>query len=152
MNPGKRQAYSWRNDPSVPVFDDARLVVVLDGDCALCSVTARWIARLDRGDVVRLCVAQGLLGRALMAHHGMAPEDPQSWLLLENGRAHGGLEAMRVLFPRLHPAFLPLHLLRLLPHCVRDGIYARIARNRYRLGQADLCALPDEGVRHRLIG
>ena len=45
-----------------------------------------------------------------------------------------------------------LSALRILPRPVQDWLYARIARNRYRLmGRADLRALPDAEVQARLL-
>lgn len=153
MRPSDRPAYSFRQDPQVPAFDDARLLVVLDGACGLCSATARRIARLDRDDRVRLCTAQSPLGQGLMVHYGFAPDDPDSWLLIEDGHAFGGLEGACRLFPQLNRAYLPMRVLRILPRGLQDWLYARVARNRYRFfGTGDLCGLPDQAVRHRLIG
>ncbi|SMX46181.1 thiol-disulfide oxidoreductase DCC family protein [Maliponia aquimaris] len=153
MRPIDRQPYSWRDDPAVPAFDETRMLVVLDGACGLCSATARRIARLDRGDAVRLCTAQSALGQGLLAHFGLDPEDPDTWLLIRDGRAQGSLDAAATLFPLLHRAFVPLRLLHLLPRRVQDWLYARVARNRYRLfGGGDLCGLPDAEVRRRLVG
>ena len=46
MQPDAREPYSFRDDPAVPEFDDSRIVVVMDADCALCSQAARRIALL----------------------------------------------------------------------------------------------------------
>nr|WP_322788868.1 DCC1-like thiol-disulfide oxidoreductase family protein [Aliiroseovarius halocynthiae] len=43
-------------------------------------------------------------------------------------------------------------VLRLLPKPIRDWLYQRVARNRYRLfGHRDMCALPDPTFQKRLI-
>lgn len=151
MQPKQRQPWSWRDDPAVPALDDSHVVVVMDGHCALCSRTARHIARLDRADRVRICTAQSDLGRALLGHFDLSPDDPDSWLMLEDGRARGSLDGMIALFPRLHRAYAPLRLLRVLPVGLQDWLYARIARNRLRFGRTDMCALPDAALRRRLI-
>lgn len=42
--------------------------------------------------------------------------------------------------------------LAILPRPLREWLYRRLARNRYRLfGRADLCALPDPGFQRRLL-
>lgn len=152
MQPDARQPYSFRDDPAVPGFDDGRIVVVMDAECALCSRAARRIAKLDEDDRVRIAPMQGVLGRALLVHYGLDPDDSASWLLIEDGRAWGSLEGMAMLFPRLHWAYAPARLVWLLPMWLRDWIYARIARNRYAVfGQGDLCALPDPQVQRRLL-
>lgn len=95
---------------------------------------------------------QGALGRALLMHYGLDPDDPASWLMIEDGRAWSSLEGMARLFPQLHWTYAPVKLVWVLPRSVRAWIYARIARNRYRVfGYTDLCALPDEEVQRRLV-
>ena len=152
MQPEARPPYSFRDDPAVPEFDDGRIVVVMDAECALCSRAARRIARLDKGDRVRIAPMQDALGRALLQHYGLDADDPASWLMVENGRAWGSLEGMAMLFPRLHRAYAPARFVWVLPVGLRDWIYARIARNRYAVfGHGDLCALPDPEVQRRLL-
>ncbi|KRS12734.1 thiol-disulfide oxidoreductase [Roseovarius atlanticus] len=152
MQPEARPPYSFRDDPAVPEFDDSRIVVVMDAECALCSRAARRIARLDTEDLVRIAPMQGTLGRALLMHYRLDADDPASWLMIENGRARGSLEGMAMLFPRLHWAYAPARLVWVLPVGLRDWIYARIARNRYAVfGHGDLCALPDPEVQRRLL-
>ncbi len=152
MRPKPHPPYSYRGDTAVPEFDETRIHVVMDAECALCSRAARRIARLDRADKVRIAPAQSGLGQALLQHYGMSPDDPETWLLVEEGRAYGSLEAMLRLFPMLSSIYAPLRGLSLLPFALQDWIYARIARNRYRIfGRADLCALPDAAVQSRLV-
>ncbi|MBY6122471.1 thiol-disulfide oxidoreductase DCC family protein [Mameliella alba] len=145
--------YSWRADPRVPVFDETRILVVMDGDCGLCSATARRIARLDKADRVRICTTQTALGQGLMRHFGLDPDNPDSWLMVQDGRARAGLDGAIQLFPQLHAGYAPLKALCLLPAPLRDWLYARVARNRYRIfGRGQVCALPDEALRRKLIG
>lgn len=152
MRPIQTSPFSWRQDPSVPAFDDSRIILVMDGECALCSAAARRIAALDHADKVRITTVQSDLGRALLSHFKLDPTDPATWLMLTDGRAHGSLDAMVALFPRLHWAFRPMRVLRVLPLGLQDWIYARIARNRYAVfGRGDLCALPDPSLRRKLI-
>ena len=43
-------------------------------------------------------------------------------------------------------------VLRILPRGLRNWLYRRFARNRYRLfGRADMCALPDPAFQRRLL-
>lgn len=152
MRPVKKPDYSFHGDTSVPSFDDARILLVMDGACALCSGAARRIAAMDRDDQIRITPANSTLGRALLVHYGLDPDDPESWLMIRSGRAFGSLDAMMRLGGQLHPAFGVMKVMRLLPVRMQDWLYARLARNRYQLfGKADLCAMPDAELRHRLI-
>ncbi len=146
--------YSYRKDPAVPSFPDDGPVLVVDGACTLCSVWARFVARHDRDGAFRLAVAQTPLGRALLRHYGLDPEEPESWLCLLEGRAYEGLDGIAVVTRRLGgwPAAVG-RLAMVPPPRMRRWIYARVARNRYRIfGRTDLCACPDPALRARLLG
>ncbi|NIJ40945.1 putative DCC family thiol-disulfide oxidoreductase YuxK [Parvibaculum indicum] len=144
--------YSYRKDTAVPEFDDTGPVTVMDGECVLCSTGARLIARLDKAGEFRICRAQTELGRALLNHYGMSADDPESWLYIVDGRAFTSFDAMIRVGARVGGAGLLLQPLRLLPRPVQDWFYRRLAHNRYRLfGRTDICALPDPGVRARLM-
>ncbi|MEM9146423.1 MAG: DUF393 domain-containing protein [Pseudomonadota bacterium] len=149
----ERCAYSYRDDPAVPAFPDTGPVFFVDGACGLCSRWARLIARLDRAGEARICPVQSPTGQAVLRHYGLDPDDPESWLYLEAGRAFTSMEGIAAAGRRLGGwlAWVAPFLV-LPPKPVQDWLYARIARNRYRLlGRTELCALPDPVLRARLI-
>ena len=128
-------------------------VAVMDATCALCSFGARAIHRLDRSGEIRICPIQTERGRALLTANNLDPDDPATWLFVEDGRVWTDFDAMIRIGERSGGIGRLLSILRLLPPRLRRWIYLRIARNRYRLfGRADLCAIPDPGLRRRLIG
>lgn len=138
--------YSWRADPAVPAFPDDRPLVLFDGDCALCSGWARTILKRDRAGLFRLAPVQSPLGHALMAHHGLNPDDPSTMLLLEDGRAFGKTEGSIRVASRLGWPHAAVTVLRLIPRPVRDAIYDQIARRRRLVPGRRWCALPDAGL------
>lgn len=146
-----RPDHSWREDGAVPGFDDTRPLAVMDGACVLCSWGARTIARLDREEAFRICPVQSPLGSALVRHFEQDPEDPQTWLFLDQGKAWSGMDAIIRIGERLGGVGRLASLMRILPAPLRDWLYRRIAFNRYRFGRTDMCALPDEALRRRLI-
>ena len=149
--PAKRPPYSYRDDPAVPAFDDRGQIAVMDGECALCSWGARAIARLDKAETFRICPVNSTTGTALVRHYGLDPEDPETWLFIEDGQAWSGMEAIIRIGERLGGAGRLASLMRVLPRAMREWIYRAIARNRYRFGQSDICATPDEKLRRRLM-
>ncbi len=149
----EREPFSYRRDADVPAFDDGGPIAFVDGECGLCSRGARLISRLDRRGEFRICPTQSSLGRAVLVHYGLDPDDPDSWLYLVDGRAHGSLQGVLEVGARLGGWGRALTVLRLLPHSLQNAIYRLIARNRYRLfGRKELCQLPDPELRRRLIG
>ena len=141
---------SYRENPSVPAFDDSRALFVFDGVCVLCSGGASWIMRHDRNARVNFTPAQEALGQALYAHYGV--EMNESYLLIAHGRAftasRGYFELCRILGG-------PWHIFRvaaIIPERLCDWLYALVARNRYHwFGKADYCTLLTAEQRSRLI-
>jgi predicted DCC family thiol-disulfide oxidoreductase YuxK len=144
--------FSHRSDPSVPSFPDEGRVVFMDGRCRLCSGGARMIAGRDRRREFRIGWTESGVGRAVLRHYGLDPENPESWLFLDRGRAYVSLDAIIRVGWTLGGAGRALALLRILPRPLQDWVYARIARNRYRIfGRAESCAVPDGDLRSRFI-
>ncbi|MDH3242579.1 MAG: DUF393 domain-containing protein [Alphaproteobacteria bacterium] len=149
---GLKHRYSYRADPAVPGFDDENPITFMDGDCVLCAASARLIARLDRRNEIRICRIQSDLGGAILSHYGIDPVDPESWLYLEDGNAFTSMDGVIRLGTRMGGWGKLLIGLRILPRVLQDWLYRRVARNRHRLfGRTDICAIPDPGLRARLM-
>lgn len=143
---------SYRADPAVPAFDDSRPIAFMDGECALCTGAARLIARMDRTGTVRICPTGTPLGRAVLEHYGLSPDDPDTWLWLQDGRAYEGMDGVVRAGRTLGGAGRVLVALLVLPRPARAWLYRRLARNRYALfGRADMCGVPDPALRARLL-
>src|SRR5262245_34038473 len=147
-----RARYSYRDDPSVPEFDDSGPIAFMDGECTLCSTSACLIARLDRRNEFRICPVQSQLGKAVLTHYGLDPNDPDSWLYVVDGGAWTSIEAMIRVGRRLGGPGRIASVFSVIPRPLQDWIYRRIARNRYRiLGRRRMCAIPDPALRSRLM-
>jgi predicted DCC family thiol-disulfide oxidoreductase YuxK len=147
-----REPFSYLRDACVPDFDDTGPVTVVDGDCALCTIGARLIARFDRSAEFRICPIQTELGSALLRHYGLDASDPESWLYIVDGNAFTSLDGIIRAGARVGGAGWLLQPLRLIPRSAQDWLYQKIARNRYRVfGRKDMCAMPDPALRARLI-
>lgn len=147
-----RDAYSYRRDGAVPAFDDGGPIVFIDGECVLCTHSARLLARLDRAGEFRICPVQSPIGRSVLKHYGLDPEDPDSWLYLVDGNAYTSIDGMIRAGRRLGGWGHLLCPLAILPRPAQDWLYRRLARNRYRLfGHTSMCAMPDPALRRRLL-
>lgn len=143
-------AYSWRSDPAVPAFDDARPLFLFDGICVMCSSGAALIMRHDEEGRINLASAQSPLGAALYRHYGLVLD--QSYLLLADGRAFTKSAGFFETFTALGGWWRLLKAAAVLPEPWRDWLYDGIAANRYRwFGKADHCALLTEAQRARLL-
>jgi len=141
-----RGPYSYREDPAVPAFPDDRPLVLFDGDCALCSGSARKILKHDRAGRFRLAPTQSALGRALLIHYGVDPDDPSTMLLIQDGVAWGRSDGVLGIAAQLPPHYGLAVAARIVPRFVRDPLYDFIARRRRRFPGRTWCAMPPEGV------
>lgn len=84
---------------------------------------------------------------------GWTPNDPVSFLLVEQGRAWSDTDALRQILVGLGGVWRIAHLLRWVPGRWRDPLYRLIARNRYRwFGKHDRCYLPPVDEQDRFLG
>lgn len=146
-----RGPYSYRDDPAVPSFPDDRPLILFDGDCVLCSGSARFILRHDRTGRFRLAPVQSALGQALLVHYGVEPADPSTMLLIENGEARQRSDAVLRIAAGLPVPISALSVLRLLPFGLRDAVYLWVARRRRRLAGQTWCAMPDKASEDRIL-
>ena len=133
--------------------NETHAIAVMDGTCALCAFGAKMVHRLDKSGTIKIAPIQGETGAALMVAHGLDPLDPDSWLFIEeDGTVTRDLEALIRLGRRTGGIGWLLVWLKVFPKSARNWMYARVARNRYAMfGRTEMCEIPDEGLRARLL-
>ena len=145
-----RPAYSYRDDPTVPAFDDSKPLFVFDGVCVLCSGGASWIMKNDRAANVNFTAAQTALGQALYRHYGRVIDD--SYLLILKGQAYEASNGYFELFNVIGWPWRSLNVFKIVPVWMRDWVYHQIATNRYRwFGKVGYCNLLTPLQRTRLL-
>lgn len=118
-------------------------IVVFDGVCHLCSGWVRFLLQRDRVGRFRFASMQSEVGRGLLAAHGLDPDDPVSFLLLDAGRARTDSDAILRVLDLVGGPWRLAAVLRVIPAVLRDPLYRWIARHRYRLfGRRELCWMP----------
>ncbi|MDQ0319481.1 putative DCC family thiol-disulfide oxidoreductase YuxK [Pararhizobium capsulatum DSM 1112] len=148
-----RMAYSYRDDSSVPAFDDTAPIIVFDGTCVFCSAWARFVLHHDRECRFRMLTAQSLLGTALYRHYGLDERDYETNLVITDGQIAMKSEAALAVLEKLGMPWALAGVLRIIPKRMRDWVYGHVARNRYRIaGRKAECMVPTAEQRSRFIG
>lgn len=146
------KAYSFLDDPTIPVFDPPDFFTVMDAECGLCAKGAMWIAKSDRERKFRIIPVQSDLGGALLRHYGMSSDDPLSWLYVRHGQAYCSLDAVIRVGRELGGIWKGLAIFRVLPRRIQDYLYAVVARNRYRLmRRKSFCDIRDPAIQDRIL-
>lgn len=115
-------------------------VILFDGVCRLCSFWARFIIRFDTGHRFKLATVQSAEGEAILKWFDMPTDDYQTLLLVENHTLYIKSSAILRVVRQLPFPWPAACVGWLLPRFLRDWLYDRIARNRYRLfGKYDVC-------------
>jgi len=130
-----------------------RTVVLFDGVCNLCHAGVRFVIARDPGARVVFAPLQSDTGRRLLAQRGGLPASTDSLVVLAGDTLLVRSEAALAVAERLNPPWPFLaRLARRLPRTLRDGIYDRIARSRYRwFGRRDACSLPETDAVERFL-
>ncbi|WP_374653546.1 thiol-disulfide oxidoreductase DCC family protein [Phenylobacterium sp.] len=127
-------------------------VWVFDGVCNFCSGSVRLALALDRGGTLRFTPIKSPYGRALAQAAGIDPDQPDSFIFMDQGRALEGSDAVIGLARRLPAPWRWLAAVRVVPKPWRDAAYGWIARNRYQLmGKRRTCMVPTPEMRARFI-
>lgn len=128
-------------------------VIVFDGVCVLCNRWVDFILRHDHAGRFRLAAMQGMNGRALLAAHGLSPDDPTSLLLVQRGNGYTDTDAIARVLRELGAGWSVLgRAVKLVPRFVRDPLYRWFARHRYGLfGKRAACRLPDPAEAWRFL-
>lgn len=100
---------------------------------------------------IRFVARESEAGCELLTRYGI-PQDADTIVLIEGGRALTHSDAALRICAHLRPPWRWLRPLRLIPRAVRDPIYRLIARYRYRvLGRLETCPVPSAKLRDRVI-
>jgi predicted DCC family thiol-disulfide oxidoreductase YuxK len=129
-----------------------RPIVLFDGVCNVCDRLARFVIAHDPHARLRLAALQSDAGRRLLRAHGLREDDLDTFVLIENGRALVRSTAALRLMTLLGPPWSLLAAFRIVPRPLRDRVYDRVARNRYRWwGKRETCMVPTPDVRSRFL-
>lgn len=125
-------------------------VVLFDGECVMCSSGAQALMRLDRRRRFKLGTVQSPEGKRILAWYGLPTESFDTFVLVEGPRLYVRSAAYVRIVARLDFPWNLASVFWVIPRAVRDWLYDRIAKNRFRLfGKRDQCVVlaPDHQAR-----
>ena len=127
-------------------------IIFFDGVCNLCNGSVHFIIKRDPNAIFRFASLQSEFGTAVAQKHGISSENPESVLLLKNGKLLRKSSAALAIATELSGIWKTLTIFRFLPKNMRDRIYDWIAHNRYKwFGKRDECIVPTEEIKGRFI-
>jgi predicted DCC family thiol-disulfide oxidoreductase YuxK len=136
---------------AVAAPDLAQDLILFDGDCVLCSRWARFVHAHDKARRFHFIAIQSPYGRALSERFRIDPAEPETNLAVIDGRVFFKSDtALSIL--RALPGWGWTSIAFIVPRPLRNWVYDRIARNRYRwFGRRERCWVGDPDFRDRII-
>lgn len=125
-------------------------VVIFDGVCELCNGAVQFIIKRDPAQQFVFSPAQTPYAQALLIEHGLQNLGLESFVLVENNRAHLRSTAAWRVARNLAGCWPLLSIFKLVPTPLRDWVYDFIGRRRYQwFGQRQHCMVPTAALRTR---
>jgi predicted DCC family thiol-disulfide oxidoreductase YuxK len=125
------------------VTDPNARVIVFDGICNVCSGWMRFLERHRIEPPFKLIPMQSEEGKILLGDYGIDPEDPTTFLVLDQGRPFTQSDGTIRIIAALGGLWSIFGAVRVIPKAWRDSLYRLLARNRYRwFGRRSTCYLP----------
>ena len=127
-------------------------LILFDGVCVLCNGSMQFILKHERAAEFHFAAVQSAAGRRALAAHGQPTEDWDSVVVVDGTAVYLKSDAAIRIAGDLRAPWSWLRVLAILPRGLRDWLYDRVARNRYRLfGRYDQCRVPNAEQRGRIL-
>ncbi|MGV3540116.1 MAG: thiol-disulfide oxidoreductase DCC family protein [Rufibacter sp.] len=133
-------------------MNSSSATIYFDGVCNLCNGFVQFVIAHDRQCFFRFASLQSDAGQQTLQNYGMATEQFQSFLLVENGTLYTRSSAALRVLRRLTGGWPLLYAFIIIPKFLRDPLYDLVARNRYRwFGRQESCMLPTPELKARFL-
>ncbi|MEO0446895.1 MAG: DCC1-like thiol-disulfide oxidoreductase family protein [Verrucomicrobiota bacterium] len=151
MAEAKQQSPSER-PPWPDWIDPQARILFFDGVCVLCAHWSQFFIQRDPEAKILLAALQAPESQDILRHFGFSTEDFDTMIFVENGQAYTKSSAFFHAVPYLVTPWSWLRIGILVPQFLRDFLYDRVARNRYRwFGQRESCAIPTPETRRHYL-
>ncbi|MEY4935135.1 MAG: hypothetical protein RIS64_1494 [Bacteroidota bacterium] len=133
-------------------MENSSSIILFDGVCNLCDGVVQFVLKKDKKARFRFAALQSERGTALLKQFGLSTTNYNSFVLIESGRVYQKSTAALQVLKGLGGVWMLLYAFMIVPRPIRDAIYDRVARNRYRFfGKKDECMLPTAEIRARFL-
>jgi predicted DCC family thiol-disulfide oxidoreductase YuxK len=127
-------------------------VILFDGVCNFCNKMVNFVIRQDRKSVFLFCALQSSTGERLLKEYNIDWKANDSFVVIENNKAHLKSDAALKLYNRLPWYWKWTQVFWIFPKFIRDWVYNVIAKNRYKwFGKREQCMIPPSETRQKFL-
>jgi len=145
-------AAETERDEPLSAIAKGRPVMLFDGVCNLCSGSVQFAIARDPAANLRFAAIQSPHGQDFLRRRGLPTDRFETFYLIDDGRVYEKSAGVLRLVGYLRWPWPLLTAMRIVPRRLRDWLYDRIARNRYRLfGCRQTCLVPTAEIIGRFL-
>jgi predicted DCC family thiol-disulfide oxidoreductase YuxK len=141
-----------QQEPVLAAAAKSRPVILFDGVCHLCS---GWVQfAIARDPAANLCFApiQSVHGQDFLRRRGLPLDRFETFYLIDGGVVLEKSTAVLRMLGYLNWPWPLLKVVWIVPRPLRDWLYDRVARNRYRwFGRRETCLVPTPEIARRFL-
>lgn len=127
-------------------------LILFDGVCNLCTGFTYFVIKRDQAGKFLFVPAQTSLGQKILKFCNQPLDDFVTIILIEEGHAFFKSDAFLLACRHLRFPWPYAQVARIIPKPLRDWLYDRVAKNRYRLfGRKEKCMVPDAALAKRFL-
>ena len=128
-------------------------VIFFDGVCNLCNGAVQFTIERDGSNTFKFASLQSKYAQENIALFNIAPENLQSFILLENNKVYLRSTAALHVAKKLNGLWPLLYGFIIVPRFIRDAIYNYVAKNRYKwFGKQESCWVPTPALKDKFLG
>jgi predicted DCC family thiol-disulfide oxidoreductase YuxK len=117
-------------------------IILFDGVCNLCNGTVDFLLKHDSKKQFRFASIQSEAAQLLFRKFQI-PAETDSVILIKSNKVYFESDSAIEIAGMLSFPWKMVAVFRIIPKKMRDNIYRRIAKNRYRwFGKRDICRIP----------
>ena len=145
-------AQSEQAEPALTAIANGRPLILFDGVCNLCSGWVRFAIAHDPAGNLRFAPIQSPYGQDFLRRRGLPTDLFETFYLVDGDCVFVKSTGFLRMVGHLRWPWPLLRAARVVPRPVRDWLYDRVARNRYRLfGRRQTCLMPTADVAARFL-
>ena len=132
-------------------------IIFFDGVCGLCNNIVQFVLNRDKKGLFHFSQLQSAFAQKILPQYGGRPQEMNTLYVLKDLDTDQPVllsksSAACYVLSQLGGIYWLLSLGIIFPRFLRDFVYDRVAKNRYRFfGKKDVCMLPQEGWMARFI-
>lgn len=127
-------------------------IIIFDGICNLCNRSVQTVIKNDPGGKFMFASLQSQKGQQLLKKFNQPLNDFNSFILIQDDKVYTKSTGALKVAKQLKGGWWLLYIFIIVPKFIRDGVYAWIAKNRYKwFGKREECMVPTPALKERFI-